>query len=212
MQETGVRSLGQKDPLEKGMATHSSTFAWRSPWTEEPGRLQPMGSQRVGHNSATSHLCFFLVACGYFNLKSLLEILHTHLSSGFLSPNPWLRLPRWLSGKEPACRRWKLILGQENPLEEEMATHSGWLAAHSYLGNPTDRAIWWATVHGVTKDQARLTNWTNELMRTGPRELNGRALEERRNWDFHKNSHIQDRPNTSPQIPSQISESLYYLI
>ena len=45
MQETWVRSLGWEDPLEKGMATHSSILAWRIPWTEEPGRLQPMGSQ-----------------------------------------------------------------------------------------------------------------------------------------------------------------------
>ena len=45
--ETQVRSLGWKDPLEKEMATHSSTFAWKIPWTEEPGRLQSMGSQRV---------------------------------------------------------------------------------------------------------------------------------------------------------------------
>ena len=50
MQETQVRSLGQEDPLEKGMATHSTLLAWRIPWTEEPGRLQSMGSQRVGHN------------------------------------------------------------------------------------------------------------------------------------------------------------------
>ena len=49
MQETQVQSLGQVDPLEKGMATHSSILAWRNPWTEEPGRLQSMGSQRVGH-------------------------------------------------------------------------------------------------------------------------------------------------------------------
>ena len=49
-QETWVRSLGQGDPLEKGMATHSSILAWRIPWTEEPGGLLFMGSQRVGHN------------------------------------------------------------------------------------------------------------------------------------------------------------------
>ena len=47
MQETWVRSLGQEDPLEKEMATHSRTLAWKIPWTEEPGRLQSMGSQRV---------------------------------------------------------------------------------------------------------------------------------------------------------------------
>ena len=45
MRETRVRSLGREDPLEKGMATHSSTLAWRIPWTEEPGGLQSMGSQ-----------------------------------------------------------------------------------------------------------------------------------------------------------------------
>ena len=50
MRETQVRPLGQEDPLEKGMATHSNTLAWRIPWTEEPGGLQSMGSQRVRHN------------------------------------------------------------------------------------------------------------------------------------------------------------------
>ena len=50
MQETGVQSLGQEDPLEKGMATHSSILAWEIPWTEEPGRIQSIGSQRVGHD------------------------------------------------------------------------------------------------------------------------------------------------------------------
>ena len=50
MQETWVRSLGWENPLEKEMATHSSTIAWKIPWTEEPGRLQSMGSQRVRHD------------------------------------------------------------------------------------------------------------------------------------------------------------------
>ena len=50
MWETQVRSLGQEDPLEEEMATHSSVLAWRIPWTQEPGGLQSMGSQRVGHD------------------------------------------------------------------------------------------------------------------------------------------------------------------
>ena len=50
MQEMRVRPLGQEDLLEKEMETHSSILTWRIPWTEQPGRLQPMGSQRVGHN------------------------------------------------------------------------------------------------------------------------------------------------------------------
>ena len=54
MWETQVRSLGQEDPLEKEMAPHSSTLAWKIPWTEESSRLQSTGSQRVGHDQATS--------------------------------------------------------------------------------------------------------------------------------------------------------------
>ena len=49
-QETLVRSLGQEDPLEEGMAAHSRILAWRIPWTEEPSGLQSIGSQRVGHD------------------------------------------------------------------------------------------------------------------------------------------------------------------
>ena len=49
IQETWIQSLDGEDPLEKGMATHCSILAWRIPWTEKPGRLQSMGSQRVGH-------------------------------------------------------------------------------------------------------------------------------------------------------------------
>ena len=54
MQETRVQSLRQEDPLEKGMATHSSILAWRIPWTEEPGGLQSTGLQRVGHDCVTN--------------------------------------------------------------------------------------------------------------------------------------------------------------
>ena len=50
MQETWVSSLGQKDPLEKGMSTHSSILAWRIPWAEEPGGVLSLGSQRMGHS------------------------------------------------------------------------------------------------------------------------------------------------------------------
>ena len=59
IQETHIRFLGQDDPLEKEMATHSSILAWEIPWTEEPGRLQSMGSQRVGHDWATDTFTSF---------------------------------------------------------------------------------------------------------------------------------------------------------
>ena len=72
MQETWVQSLGHEDPLEKGMATHSSIPAWKISWTEEPGGLQSMGPQRVEHNRATNtHFIAFFK-----------RIHHRHLIAG----------------------------------------------------------------------------------------------------------------------------------
>ena len=68
MQETQVRSLSWKDPLEEKMATHSSILAWRIPWTEEPGRLQSMGLQRVGYDWATNTL----VSCTWYDFQMCL--------------------------------------------------------------------------------------------------------------------------------------------
>ena len=62
--ETQVGSLGQEDPLEKEMATHSSILAWKIPWTEEPSKLQSMGSQRVGHDWATS--LHWMLSCSWW--------------------------------------------------------------------------------------------------------------------------------------------------
>ena len=71
MWETPVWSLGQKNPLEKEMSTHSSTLVWKIPWTEEPGRLQSMGLQRIGHDWVTffslSFLTHTVVHAGYAN-------------------------------------------------------------------------------------------------------------------------------------------------
>ena len=60
MQETQVQSPGREDPLEKEMASHSNILAWRIPWTEEPGGLQSMGSQRVGQDCVTNTFTFAL--------------------------------------------------------------------------------------------------------------------------------------------------------
>ena len=65
-----VQSLGQEDPLEYGMATCSNILAWKFPWEEEPGGLQPMGSQRVRHTSVTTHI--YLVNAILFNKALLL--------------------------------------------------------------------------------------------------------------------------------------------
>ena len=71
MRETWVRSLGEEDPLEKEMATHSGILAWRILWTEEPGRLQSMGLQRVGHGTRLSDFTFtFFHLCRIGSLHS----------------------------------------------------------------------------------------------------------------------------------------------
>ena len=63
--ETWIRSLGQEDPLEKGMATHSSILPWRIPWTEEPGGLRSMGLQRVRHDLVTKQKQQLMYLCMY---------------------------------------------------------------------------------------------------------------------------------------------------
>ena len=87
MQDMWVWSLGEKDPLEEGMATHSSILAWRIPQTEEPGRLQSIGSQRVGHEWSDlacrhAHSRFFssppfIYYCNYFCQYQLMEVFYT---------------------------------------------------------------------------------------------------------------------------------------
>ena len=73
-------SLGQEDPLEKAMATHSSSLAWRIPWMEEPGGLQSTGSQRVGHDWATKHRMVILTISTFPILKHSMSFhLFAHL-------------------------------------------------------------------------------------------------------------------------------------
>ena len=121
MQETQVQSLGRKYPLEKKRATHSTIPARTIPWTEEPDRLQSIGSQRVGHDRATEH---------------------THKEKSLC------RLPWWLNDKESACNAGDpgLIpdLGRapgegNNPLQ------------YSCLESSMATGAWLAPDHGVTK-------------------------------------------------------------
>ena len=88
MRETWVRSLGREDPLEKGMATHSSTLAWKIPWTEKPGGLQSIGSQRVRHNEVTGtpvkKRTFFW--CWF---QKVLQVLIELFSFSFFSISGW---------------------------------------------------------------------------------------------------------------------------
>ena len=87
MQETWVQSLGQEDPLERGMVTHSSILAWRIPWTEEPGGLQSMGLQRVGHDWETNtHTQKYTGIQDFFSYISNLD----YYFMGYV--NPWSRI------------------------------------------------------------------------------------------------------------------------
>ena len=93
MQETGVQSLGQEDPLEEGMATHSSIFAWEIPWTEEPGQLQSIGSQRVRHDLVTKQQLQRSGSSGFeSDFGSQWEELETHTSI-FAWEIPWTEEP-----------------------------------------------------------------------------------------------------------------------
>ena len=94
MQEIWVRSLGQEDPLEEEMATHSSILTWRIPWTEEPGGLQPIGSQRVGHDWMSEqaemicHLCIHLLFTLYTQQDSIFYwLLNIFSASDFILTN-----------------------------------------------------------------------------------------------------------------------------
>ena len=73
-----IQSLGWEDPLEKGIATHSNSLAWRIPWTEEPGGLQSMGSQRVRHDCATNTFTVFSASTqlsAFIFIHSFIEVL-----------------------------------------------------------------------------------------------------------------------------------------
>ena len=101
MQETQVWCLGQEDPLEEGMATHSSILAWRIPWAEEPGGLQSMELQRVGHDWATSTLNPFISAWLHAALTNCTHPRKQPASRQGPSPGPsWS--PPSLQGRPPA--------------------------------------------------------------------------------------------------------------
>ena len=120
--------------MEKAMATHSSTPAWKNPWTEEPGRLLSMGSWRVGHNwSDLAAAAADRLLTGYRASPVVLVVKNSAANAGDLRDAGLI--PGW--GRSPGNR-------SSNPL---------W---YSCLENPMDRGAWWATVRGVAKSQTRL--------------------------------------------------------
>ena len=96
MRKTQVQSLGREDPLEKEMATHSSILAWRIPWREEPGRLQFLGSQRVGHDWATSLSLSLWFIHFYYGIVSFICKYHAfYYLWTFRSCNFWRYHEEW---------------------------------------------------------------------------------------------------------------------
>ena len=138
MQETRVRSLSRGDPLENGMATHSSILAWRIPWTEEPSGLQSVGLQRVGHNWTTNIFTLSLSPClrfvfsfffksesfsfwwswVFFFLYSILETFAIQMPSGKFSFIFWITfLKPWI---------FKIYFWVMKTLKEELPSSLTW--------------------------------------------------------------------------------------
>ena len=160
MQKTQVWSLSLEDHLEKEMATHSSTLAWKIPWTKEPGRLQSMGSQRVRHDWSTSlHFTHKLLAIIFFlalvptflsmEIHSTWDIAIKMLSHACFTPvnsicSQYMYYIWWI---------YTVHIGErnDNPLQ------------YSCLENPMDRRAWQATVHGIPKSQTQLNTHAHTL-------------------------------------------------
>ena len=125
-----------KSLLEKAMATHSSTLAWKIPWTEEPGRLQPMGSQRVGHDWVTSLSLSYIVKG--FPGGSAVKNPPANAGDGGSVPG---------SGRSPGE-------GNCSPLQS------------SCLGNPTDRGAWQTASMGSQKSQTGLSDFSDTYLKS----------------------------------------------
>ena len=118
MQKTWVQSLSQEDSLQKGMATHSSIPAWRIPWKEEPGRLQSMGSQRVGHDWVTKTLFW-----DYMQPKVFLWAM---VCISFCKATLYHLLKLSEQQRETTKRRWKEIRNRgrkERKIRKEMLNY-----------------------------------------------------------------------------------------
>ena len=165
MKETSVQSLGQENPLEKEMASHSSILAWRIPWTEEPDRLQSMGLQRLGRDWVTNTFLGFPgssagkeSAC---NVGPWFDSCVGKISwrRAMLPTAVFMGFPCASDSEESVWNVEDLcsIPGWGDPLEEGMAIYSSIVAWRI----PMDRGAWCATVHGVTKSWTQLSNWTD---------------------------------------------------
>ena len=182
--ETQVQSLGREDALKNRTANHSSILAWKISWTEEPSGLQSMGSQRVGHNWATS-LSFFLSIMfndfpgssagkeSTWNAGDLGSILGSGRSSGAGTGNPlqysclenFMDRGAWRAIVHGVTKVWYNLLTKPPPpwrlcpkARRSPGGGNGNPFQYSCLENSTVREAWWAIVHGVTKSWTWLSD------------------------------------------------------
>ena len=146
LQDTWVWFLNQEDPLEMGMATHSSILIWKISWTEEPGGLQSMGLQKVGHHWVTKTYLQKKIYCFQINASVMLRVFVLYLP--FRVGLPTLREFAW------QCKR----CGLEPCVGRSPRGRTGNLL-HYCLENPMDWGAWQATVHMVAKSWTRLSDF-----------------------------------------------------
>ena len=169
-----IRSLGREDPLEEGLTTHSRILAWRIPWTEEPGGLQSMGSQRVRHDwsdLAHTHVRMFFPLCGTPS-SDMCHLEAEHGTVLFIHPLSFVWIEclcppktcRWYSSKESACRCRRCKRWGFDPWVRKIPWRRKWQPTPVFLlGNPTDRGPWQATVHGIAESDT--TEWLSTCTR-----------------------------------------------
>ena len=135
MQETQVRSLGWENPLEKEMATHSSTLAWKIPWMERRGRLQSMGSQRVGHDWATSLSLSLSSPSEGRQTENHNDRKLTNLITWATALSNSVKLWALPSGPPKMDGSWWRFLTKCGPLEKGIANHFSILALRTPMNS-----------------------------------------------------------------------------
>ena len=137
MQETWVQYLGQKDPLEKEMATHCSILAWIIPWTEKPGGLQSMGLQRVGHNWVINTFTFnIFLGNSFINCPSILSYFFY-----FFSPYILYMLHSFKNYSSNAC--WELEIQQWTRYREWGKEHKCVMSGDDKASKQSHKIMTW---------------------------------------------------------------------